>query len=142
MCFKKKVLTTVGTPTWHVKSCSEEGKSKNGPVKNQSSTTPEDREALTLSIGKMESMRKPKNANETGSETTGSHKIQKTTQSYIVEAHDSTRKRLEDMLPREREDPIAEKGFNSIHPYSLLRKFVSVLQAMKNPDAKEALVKE
>ena len=36
----------------------------------------------------------------------------KTTHACIVEAHESTRKRLESTLPSDHEDHIAEKGFN------------------------------
>ena len=46
---------------------------------------------------------------ETDSETKGSNKIQKTKHACIVEAHDSTRKRLESTLPKDHEDHISER---------------------------------
>ena len=45
--------------------------------------------------------------------TRGSDKIQKTNHACIVEAHESTRKRLESTLPKRYEDHFAEKGFHS-----------------------------
>ena len=49
----------------------------------------------------------------------------KTKCAYIVEAHESTRKRLEPTLSRDHEDHIAEKGPNSISHYCLVRMFFS-----------------
>ena len=60
----------------------------------------------------------------------------------IVEAHESTRKRLESTLPRDHEDHIAEKRFNSINHYNLVDKFIPMPQAMKIRDAKAAVDKE
>ena len=79
---------------------------------------------------------------ETASETTESNKIQKRKHACIVEAHESTRKRLETTLPREHEDHIAEQGFNPKSHYILVHKFVPMPQAMKIPDAKAAVDKE
>ena len=59
----------------------------------------------------------------------------KTEYACIVEAHESTRKRLEFTLPRNQEDHIADKGFNSINHYSLVHKFIPMPQAMKIPGA-------
>ena len=42
-----------------------------------------------------------------------------------MEAHESTRKRLESALPRNHDDHIAEKGFNSLTRYNLVHKFYS-----------------
>ena len=60
----------------------------------------------------------------------------------IVEAHESTRKRLECTLPRSHEDHIAEKGYNSISHYNLVQKIIPMPQAMKIPDAKAAVDKD
>ena len=60
----------------------------------------------------------------------------------IVEAHESTRKRLESTLPKDHEDRIAGKGFNSLCHYNQVHKFIPVLQGMKIPDAKAAVYKE
>ena len=49
---------------------------------------------------------------------------------------------MESTLPRDHEDHIVEKGFNSISHYSMVRKFVPMLQAMNIPDAKAAVDKE
>ena len=71
-----------------------------------------------------------------------SNDIRKSKQGCIVEAHESTRKRLESTPPKDHEDYIAEKGFNSISHYNLVHEFVPTLQAMKIPDAKAAVDKE
>ena len=60
----------------------------------------------------------------------------------IVEAHESTRQRLELSLPKDHEDLIAGKGYNLMSHYNLVHKFIPMLQAMKNPDAKAAVDKE
>ena len=60
----------------------------------------------------------------------------------IVEARESTRKRLEATLPRNHEDHIADKGFNSINHNSLVRKFIPMSEAMKNLAARAAVYKE
>ena len=74
------------------------------------------------------------------SEDTNPHK--KTKYVNIVEAHESTRKRLESTPPRTDEDHIAEKGFNSVNHYNLVRKFIPLRHAMKILDAKAAVDKE
>ena len=43
---------------------------------------------------------------------------------------------MERNLPRDHEDHIAEKGFNSLSHYNLVHKFISMPQALKIPDAK------
>ena len=48
-----------------------------------------------------------KKLQETDDETKGSNKIQKTKHACIVEAHESTRKRLESTPPKDHEDHIA-----------------------------------
>ena len=60
----------------------------------------------------------------------------------IVEAHESTRKRLEPTPPKDHENHNAEKGFTSLSHYNLVHKFLPMLQAMKSPDAKAAVDKE
>ena len=60
----------------------------------------------------------------------------------IVDTHESTRKRLQSSLPKDHEDHIAGKGYNSISHYTLVRKFIPMSQAMKIPDAKAAVDKE
>ena len=71
-----------------------------------------------------------------------SNKVHKTMHASIVEAHESTRKRLESTPPRSHEDHIAEKGFNSISHDNSEHKFIPMLQAMKILDAKAAVNKE
>ena len=66
------------------------------------------------------------------------HPHKKTKYACIVEAHESTRKRLESTLPRNHNDRIAEKGFNSLNHHNLVHKFIPMPQAMKIPDAKAA----
>ena len=55
------------------------------------------------------------------SEDTHPHK--KIKYARVVQAHESTRKRLESTLPRNHEDHIAERGFNSLTRYNLVNKF-------------------
>ena len=69
-------------------------------------------------------------------------KIPKTKHACIVEAHESTRQRLESSLPKDHEDHIAGKGYYSMTHYNLVHKFNPMPQAMKNPDAKAAVDKE
>ena len=73
---------------------------------------------------------------ETASETDESNKIPKTKHACIVKAHESTRKRLDSILPKDHEDHIAGKGYKSISQYNLVHKFLPMPQAMKIPDAK------
>ena len=67
----------------------------------------------------------------------------KTKYACIVEAHESTRKRLESTLPSNHEDHIAEKKgpIQECH-YNLVHKCIPMPQAMKLPDAKAAGDKE
>ena len=71
-----------------------------------------------------------------------SHLHKETEYPCIVEAHESTRKRLESTLPRNHEDHIAEKGLSSLSHHNLLHTFIPLLQAMKIPDAKAAVDEE
>ena len=67
----------------------------------------------------------------------------KTKYACIVEAHESTRKRLESTLPSNHEDHIAEKkGPIQESHYNLVHKCIPMPQAMKLPDAKAAGDKE
>ena len=56
-----------------------------------------------------------------------------------MEAHESTRKRLESSLPKSREDHIASKGYNPISHHNLMHKFIPMHHAMKIRDAKAAV---
>ena len=49
---------------------------------------------------------------------------------------------MESTLPKDHEDHFAEKGFNSLSHYNVVRKIVPVLQATKILDAKAAADKE
>ena len=60
----------------------------------------------------------------------------------IVEALESTRKRLESTLPKDHEDRIAGKGFNSLSQCCLVHKVILMHQALKILDAKAAVVGE
>ena len=55
-----------------------------------------------------------KKLRETVSESDESNTIQNTKHALIVEAHGSTRERLESTLPKDHEDHIAGEGYNSI----------------------------
>ena len=60
----------------------------------------------------------------------------------IVEADESTRKRLEGTLHKDHEDHIAGKAINSLNHQNLVHKFFPMLRAMRIPDAKAAMDKE
>ena len=60
----------------------------------------------------------------------------------ILEASESTRMRMEETLPKYREDHIAGKGDNSLQHYNMVHKFIPMPQAMKIAAAKAAVVKE
>ena len=66
----------------------------------------------------------------------------KTKYACIVEADESTRKRLEGTLLKDHEDHIAGRRINSLSHYNLVNKFILMLQAMKLPDARAAVDKE
>ena len=66
----------------------------------------------------------------------------KTKHACIVEAHESTRKRLESSPPKDHEDHVAERGFDSMSHKNLVHEFVFVAQAKKIPDAKTAVDQE
>ena len=66
----------------------------------------------------------------------------KTNYACIIEADESTRKRMEGTLHKGHEDHVAGRGINSLSHYNLVHKFIPMLQAMKIPDAKAAVNKE
>ena len=68
--------------------------------------------------------------------------IPKTKYACIVEAHESTRQRLESSLPKKHEDHTVGKGFSSVTHYNLVHKFILMSRAMKIRDAKAAMDKE
>ena len=70
-------------------------------------------------------------------ETCSSSGIRKTKYACIVEADESTRKRLEGTLHKDHEDHIAGKGINSLSHYHLVHKFIPMPEAIKIPEAKQ-----
>ena len=75
-------------------------------------------------------------------ETCSAPGICKTKHACIVEADESTRKRMEGTLRKDHEDHIAGKGINSLNHYNLVHKFVLMPQAMTIPEAKAAVDKK
>ena len=59
------------------------------------------------------------------------------THACIVEADESTRKRLEGTPHKDHEDYIAGKGINSLNHYNLVHKFILMPKAMKNQMRKQ-----
>ena len=70
-------------------------------------------------------------------ETCSSSGIHKTKYACILEADESTRKRLEGTLHKDHEDHIAGKGINSLSHYHLVHKFIPMPEAIKIPEAKQ-----
>ena len=60
----------------------------------------------------------------------------------ILEAHESTRLRVENSAPHYHEDHFAGKGDNSLQHYNLVHKFIPMSQAMKIPASEAAVDKE
>ena len=79
---------------------------------------------------------------ETEAKSCESNKIPKTKQACIIEAHESTRQRWEASPPKDHEDHIAGKGYNSMTNYNLVPKSTPMPQAMEVPYAKAAVDKE
>ena len=79
---------------------------------------------------------------ETVAKSDASNKILKTMFVCIVEAHESTRQRLESSPPKNHEDHITGKGYNSMTHYNLVHKFIPMPQAIRILDAKAAVDKE
>ena len=69
-------------------------------------------------------------------------KDRKTKYACVVEANESTRKRMEGSPHKNHEDHIARKGMNSLSHYNLVHKFIPLPQEMKIPDAKAAVKKK
>ena len=76
---------------------------------------------------------------DTYRETCSVEKKCKTKYACIVEADESTRKRMEGSLHKHHEDQVAGKGMNALSHYTLVRKFIHMLEAMKIPNAKAAV---
>ena len=68
--------------------------------------------------------------------------IPKTKHSCIVEAHESTRQRLESSVPKIMMITSQAKDTNSMTHYNLIHKFIPMPQAMKVPDARAPVDKE
>ena len=66
----------------------------------------------------------------------------KTKLACIGEAPESLRKRMVSNLPRNHEEHIAARGFNSMKHFNLVHKFIPMPQAMKIPDSTAAFDKE
>ena len=81
----------------------------------------------------------PTSPQETGARLDASNKVPKTKYACMVEAHESTRQRVEPSLPQNHEDHIAGKIFNSMNHCNLVHKFILMPQAMKIPAAKAAV---
>ena len=60
----------------------------------------------------------------------------------LLEAHESTRQRIESVTKRIHEEHIGGKEQDSVLHYNLVHKFNPMPQAMKIPDAKAAVDKE
>ena len=56
----------------------------------------------------------------------------KTKYACIVEADESTRKRMEGSPHKNHEDQIAGKGINSLNHYNIVHEFIPMPEAMKN----------
>ena len=75
-------------------------------------------------------------------ETCSTSGTRKTKYACIVEADESTLKRLGGTVHKDHEDHIAGKGINSLNHYNLVHKIIPMPQAMKIPAAKAAVDKE
>ena len=75
-------------------------------------------------------------------ETCSFEKKCKTKYASVVEADESSRKRMEGSLHQDHEDHIAGNGMNSLSRYNLVHIFIPMPQAMKIPNAKVAVDKE
>ena len=142
-------------------------KSKNGQTRSQNSTMLEGCKAFTSSIRKIgntnnrstnarRKLEVPMDAampckkgtkkhfpfQEAEAKSCESSKIPKTKHACIVEPHESTRQSLESSLPKDHEDHIAGKGYNSMTHYNFFHKCILMPQAMNIPDAKAAVGKE
>ena len=75
-------------------------------------------------------------------ENCSSSGTRKTKYACIVEADESTRKRLEGTLHKDHADHLAGKRINSLNHYNLVHIFIPMPQAMKIPDGKAAVEKK
>ena len=75
-------------------------------------------------------------------ETCGESNNRKSKHACIVEPHEATRRRLERTLPKDHEDHIFGKRFNSLSHHTLVRKFILMPQAVKILGAKAAVDEE
>ena len=71
-----------------------------------------------------------------------SNKVPKAKYTCMMEAHESTRQRVERSVPKNHEDHTAGEGHNSMTHYNLVHKFIPMPQATKILDAKAAVDKE
>ena len=62
-------------------------------------------------------------------------------QARTFEASESTKLRMEELLPNHHEDHIAGKGENSLQHYNLVHKFIPMPQVVKFPEAGAAVDK-
>ena len=67
------------------------------------------------------------------------NKIPQTKHPCILEAHESTRQRVDSSLPQDHGEHIVGRGYNSMTHYNLAHKFIPMPQAMRILDAKAAL---
>ena len=58
----------------------------------------------------------------------------KTKYACIVEADESSRKRLEGTVHKDHEDHFAGKGINSLNQYNIVQKFIPMPEAMRIPE--------
>ena len=66
-------------------------------------------------------------------------RFQRTKHACIVEAHESTRQRLESSLPKDHEDHIAGKRYNSMTHYNLVTRTMGSPRHAKNRRTREGL---
>ena len=137
-----------------------EEKNESGLSKNRSLTTLEDCAVFTSLIQRMRSSKKLFKMREESCKfrfqqrclarlnvrcTRGLVALKKkcsTEYACIVEADESTRKRMEGTLHNYHEDHIAGKGINSLSHYNPVHTFIPMPQAMKIHEAKTAVDKE
>ena len=80
----------------------------------------------------MKGTKKRSSFQETEATSGESNKIPETKHACIVEAHESTRLRVESSLPKDHEDHIAGRGYNSVTHYKMVHKSIPTPQAMNN----------
>ena len=90
--------------------------------------------------GTRDAMQGTKPYRETGCENNSS--TRRSRHACVIEDHESTRTRNDQIEARDHEDHIAEKGFTSLTHYNLVHKPIPVHRAMIIPDATAAVDKE